>query len=114
MKNIRMCINQNINVKKIIIDEVAKLFCDEGKYFFKTYSVDDKQICVFVSEDYSFSTNSKLTITLVSEAKSDQTDVNILVSGGKVGFVFETSYGSEKRRAKKIINIFSNYGFKEN
>ena len=105
--------DNNIDVAKIIQEKIAKQFSDEGKSFFKVFQEESKQICVFICEDYSFSTNSRLTISIISEASVDKTIVNILVSGGKIGLIFETSYGSEKRRAKQITNEFKEFGFVE-
>ena len=105
--------DNNIDVAKIIRENIAKQFSDEERPFLKVFSEDNKQICAFICEDYSFSTNSRLTISIISEASTNKTIVNILVSGGKIGLIFETSYGSEKRRAKQIIKEFKEFGFVE-
>ena len=106
-----LMVDKNVNVKRIISDEIRNLYSEE-KVFFKAYNVVDKEICVFVAEDYSFSTNSSLTINLISEAHSNQTIVNVIVSGGKIGLL-GIAYGSEKRRAKRITDILLKYGFHE-
>ena len=102
-------VDKNINVRRILNDEIRNLYSEEN-VFFKAYNVDDKEICILVAEDYSFSTNSSLTINLISEAHSNQTIVNVIVSGGKIGLI-GVAYGSEKRRAKRITDILLKYGF---
>lgn len=99
------------NIESIITKDVINLFCDEGMPFFRTYGNFEELFTIFISEDYSLSTNSRLTINIIGVSRKDQTEVNVLVSGGKVGFIWETSYGSENRRAKSICEIFKQNGF---
>lgn len=105
-----MRVEKNVNVKSILMNEIRNLYSE--KAFFKTYTLDEKEVCIFVAEDFSFSTTSTLTVNVISESSSNQTNLTIIVSGGKIGFL-GIAYGSEKRRAKKIVDIFLKYGFHE-
>ncbi|MEP7377776.1 MAG: hypothetical protein ABI675_30530 [Chitinophagaceae bacterium] len=88
--------------------EISSLLEAEIKKNFKTEIVDG---VIFFTEDFSFMNSSDLmTVVRIQKIKSDEKSCEVeIVSGGGGDGLLSLTFGNEKRRLSKIVDLLTDF-----
>lgn len=106
MKKMVLHIDKKIDVEKLIPLDIMS---DSGSYR-KQIPSRWGVVTILMYEEYYSRINSDLSVTIISDMRDNETTVEIISAGGKVG-LGEFSYGAEKRAAKNIAEVLIHEGF---
>ena len=107
----RLMLQKRVGIARILNDWFSAAMPFGDNLFVKKIAFEDRQITIFIGEEYFFRINSTLTVTVIVEETADKTTVDVISSGGKTNMWF--SYGAEKSAVKRIVKMLKGYGFTE-
>ena len=110
----KLVLNDRCDIKSIVKKEIEIVLAGENKkYYYKGIKASGtKATHLFIYEEYYLRTNSDLTVTVVAETDNDKTVVELISSGGGVGFI-SSNFGTEKSSLKSLYSKLTELGFEE-
>ena len=110
----RLVLNDRCDIKTIVKNEIEIVLAGENrKVYAKSFKASGtKTTYLFIYEEYYMRINSDLTVTIVAESDNDKTVVDLIASGGGVGFT-SFNYGAEKSSLKALTSKLKEFGFEE-
>lgn len=112
MEKLKLRIDEKFETKELIKKEISLDSDIKKNLVTKTFKSSSKTVYFYMYEEYFMRTNSDLTVTIFVTETPDFTEIELMSSGGGVGFSSST-WGSEKTSLKYFKKLFENLGFKE-
>ena len=112
MEKLKLRIDEKFETKEIIKKELSLDSDIKKNLVTKLFKSGAKTTYFYMYEEYFMRTNSDLTVTLFVTETPDFTEIELISSGGGVGFA-SSSLGSEVASLKYFKKMFTKLGFKE-
>ena len=75
------------NIQEILNEYFPPYTSTEDNFFVKRIEREDCRITIYITEEYYFRINSDLTLTVIVEETKNETTVEVVCSGGKIGLL---------------------------
>lgn len=95
-----------VDLKDLIKDEIK----EDTEIYEKEILTKDGRVVVLMYEKYYLRINSDLNVTILYEELKEFTRIELIASGGSVGFI-GTSYGAEDKALEGITEKLKSVGF---
>ncbi len=112
MKRNRLISQNKVDIENILREWFSSEVSSDDGIFTKKIQDENRKVIIIIVEDFYYRIDSTLTLTVIAEEADDNTNVDIISSGGKTGF-FALSWGSEKSAVKRVVKLLKEHGFEE-
>ena len=107
MRSSKLITNYNVDIEKILNDWFSSYTVSDDGVFIKKIIEPKRKIMIFIAEDYYLRITSTLTLTVIVEQTIDQIFVEVVSSGGRMGY----SSGAEDSAVNRVVKFLKAYGF---